>query len=141
MQISKSVRSGFTLIEMLVVLAIMGILIAVITPAYTGYKRRAARQATIGSMRVITMALEQYKEDIGEYPQLLRDLVKKPTDEKGAANWTEPYIKSKEEPKDGFGNKFHYSPTPGAENPYELSSYGPNGKGAPKNEWIDAWKQ
>ena len=71
--------------------------------------------------------------------QLLRDLGKKPSDEKTDA-LERPYIESKEEPKDGFGNKFHYAVTPGAENPYELYSYGPKGKGAPKKEWIDAWK-
>lgn len=140
MTMAKNARGGFTLIEMLVVLAIMGILIAVITPAYVSYKRRAGKQATIGSMRAIGLALEQYKEDVGDYPASLRDLVKAPADvDQSLGTW--PYIKSKETPKDGFGNPFHYALTPGAEHPYEFYSYGSSGKGAPKNEWIDAWKQ
>lgn len=138
MNIAKNARSGFTLVEMLVVLAIIGILFAVITPAYNAYKKRAGRQATISSMRVITLALEQYKEDMGEYPPSLKDLVKAPTE--NADQWQGPYIKSKETPKDGFGNPFGYSVTPGGENPYELYSYGKDGKGSPKKEWIDAWK-
>lgn len=139
MQMSRTARSGFTLVEMLVVLAIIGILVAVITPAYTAYKRRAGRQATVSSMRNIALALEQYKEDMGDYPASLRDLVKAPSENRD--QWQGPYIKSKETPKDGFSNPFQYAVTQGAEHPYELSSYGANGKGAPKNEWIDAWKQ
>lgn len=133
-------RSGFTLVEMLIVLAIMGIVIAVGTPAYLSYKRGAQKRATAATIRNVKIALEQFREDAGDYPTSLRDLVKKPTDEK-AEGWDGPYLSSKDEPKDGFGNKFHYAVTPGAENPYELYSYGRKGKGAPKDEWIDAWKQ
>lgn len=139
MVIAKNARSGFSLIELLVVIAIMGILGAVIVPAYTAYRRRAARQATVSSMRVITFALEQYKEDMGEYPASLKDLIKAPAE--NADQWQGPYVKSKDTPKDGFGNPFGYSVTQGGERPYELYSYGAGGKGAPKNEWIDAWKQ
>ena len=139
MNIAKNARSGFSLVELLVVIAIIGILGAVIIPSYTAYKKRAGRQATVSSMRVITLALEQYKEDMGEYPASLKDIVKAPAE--NADQWQGPYIKSKETPKDGFGNPFGYALTPGAEHPYDLYSYGPNGKGAPKSEWIDAWKQ
>ena len=140
MTMRENIQKGFTLVEMLIVLAIMGIVIAVATPAYLTYKRGAQKRATLANIRNIKLALEQYREDVSDYPASLRDLVKKPTDEK-SEGWDGPYLSSKDEPKDGFGNKFHYAVTPGAENPYELYSYGRKGKGAPKDEWIDAWKQ
>lgn len=133
-------RSGFTLVEMLIVLAIMGIVIAVAVPGYLTFTRGAQKRATVGTLRNIKLAMERYREDVGDYPSSLRDLVKKPTDEK-AEGWDGPYISGKDEPKDGFGKNLHYSVTPEAENPYELYSYGRKGRGAPKEEWIDAWKQ
>lgn len=132
-------RSGFTLVEMLIVLAIMGVVMAIATPMYLTYQRGAQKRATKANIHNIKVGLEQYREDVGDYPAALRDLVKKPSDEK-SEGWGGPYLSSKEAPKDGFGNAFHYAVTPGAENPYELYSYGRKGKGAPKDEWIDAWK-
>jgi general secretion pathway protein G len=139
MTMREHVKNGFTLVEMLIVLAIMGIVMAVATPAYFTYKRGAQKRATAANLRTIKQALETYRDDVGDYPASLRDLVKKPTDEK-AENWDGPYTSGKDEPKDGFGFKFHYAVTPGAENPYELYSYGRKGKGSPKEEWVDVWK-
>jgi general secretion pathway protein G len=112
----------------------------VVFVSYRGIVAKNARKATIESLRVIRNALEQYREDFGEYPAQLRDLIKKPADEKIAEQW-QPYIETKKgELLDGFKNPFHYAVTPGGEHPYELYSYGANGKGSPKSEWIDVWK-
>lgn len=135
----KHARSGFTIVEMLIVIGIMSALLAILGPSYFAIQRRSKVKATSGSLRTLVLALEQYKEDMGEYPAGLKDLVKAPA-ELGEGQWLGPYIKSKETPKDPFGNAYYYTVTPGAERPYELASYGPNGKGAPKGEWIDAWK-
>lgn len=139
MVIARNARSGFTIVEMLIVIGIMGVLLAILGPSYFAIQRRSKTKATAGSLRTLVLALEQYKEDMGDYPASLRDLVKAPA-EGGEGQWLGPYVKSKDTPKDSFGNPFHYTLTQGAEHPYELSSYGSNGKGAPKSEWIDAWK-
>jgi general secretion pathway protein G len=139
----KNMQDGFTLVEILIAVALMLVLGAVVTYSYRGVINKNKRGATITSMKNIRAAIDNYKDDIGEYPSSLRDLVAKPTDEKAAELWHEAYLDSKnnEAPKDAWKNPFVYNVTEGAEHPYELYSYGKNGKGAPKSEWIDAWKQ
>lgn len=75
----------------------------------------------------------------GQYPARLNDLLKKPADEKIARKWEGPYLKAKEVPEDAWGSKYVYKLTPQAEHKYDLYSYGPNGKGSPKEEWISVW--
>lgn len=137
----RHVQEGFTLVEILIAFALVMIMGGVVFVSYKGVVAKNARKATIESLRVIRGALESYRDDTGEYPAALRDLIKKPTDEKAAEQWAGPYIETKKgEILDGFKKPFHYAVTQGGENPYELYSYGPNGKGSPKSEWIDAWK-
>lgn len=137
-------QKGFTLVEILIAAALVMVLGGIITYSTRGILDRSKKNATIASMRGIKDMIDHYYEDVGEYPATLRDLVKKPADEKFAANWDGPYIKTKnnEEPKDGWKNPFVYNVTEGGgDHPYELYSRGKNGKAAPKSEWIDAWKQ
>jgi general secretion pathway protein G len=135
----RQAQEGFTLVEILIAFALVMIMGAVVFVSYRGIVAKNAAKATIESMRVIRNALNDYREDTGKYPDSLRDLLKKPTDEE---NWAGPYVESKKgEIKDGFNNPFYYAATPDGEHPYELYSYGPNGKGSPKSEWIDAWKK
>lgn len=139
--VQRQAQEGFTLIEILIAFALVMIMGGVVFVSYRGVVAKNARKATIESLRVIRNALESYREDNGEYPASLRDLLKKPTDEKAAEQWAGPYIETKKgDIKDGFGNAFHYAVSAGGEHPYELYSYGANGKGSPKTEWIDAWK-
>lgn len=132
-------RQGFTLIEILIALAIVAVLGAVVAPAYMAYVERGKKTATVGSIKTIKMSLNLYEGDTGNYPQRLRDLIKKPAGP-DAEGWNGPYLQSKQVPKDGYGKQFVYKRTEGAEHPYELYSYGKRGKGAPKSEWIDAWE-
>jgi general secretion pathway protein G len=138
--INKQNKDGFTLIEILIAVALVLILGGIATFSYRGILASSARKATITTLKAIKNAIDNYETDIGELPENLRDLVKKPSNEKAAENWHAPYMDK--EPKDGWKHAFYYSPTPeGGEHPYALYSYGPKGKGAPKNEWIDVWKQ
>lgn len=139
----KHAQEGFTLIEILIAFALVMVLGGVVYVSTRGVVERNRKTATLESMRVIRNALEQYRDDVGEYPASLRDLTKAPTDEKLAESWQGPYVESKKgELKDGWGVSFAYNPTPGAEHEYELISYGSKqGKSAPKTGWIDAWKK
>ena len=143
MHISKKSQDGFTIIEIMIVITIIGMLMAVLIPAYRSQQKRATQGATKVQMKQIASALEQYNEDMGDYPQTLKDLVKEPSDEKAREQWRGPYFETKnnEAPKDPFNKPYRYAPTPNADHPYELISYGSSsGKGSAKKDWIDVWK-
>ncbi len=131
-------QQGFTLVEILIAIAIVAIMAVVTVPSYLGRLERGRADATRQSLRVVKSAVEQFYGDVGQFPERLDDLVKKPTNEKLAKKWVSPYIEKK--PRDGWGNQFQYKPTPGQEQQYELYSFGKNGKGAPRSEWISVWK-
>ena len=73
-QTLKKKKKGFTLLELLVVLAILAILIAIAIPVYKGQKEKAAITAHNANVRVLETAVESYKQDHGEYPETLEAL-------------------------------------------------------------------
>ncbi len=139
--VQKHARSGFTLIEILIAVAIVVIIGAIAAPMYFTYKKQAAIDATKSSLKGISLAIEQFQTNIGQYPETLLDLVRKPTNEELAKDWAGALLKGKDVPKDGWKNPFQYRLTPEAEHPYELYSYGPRGRSAPQSEWISVWQQ
>ena len=117
-------RSGFTLIEVLLVVVIIGILAAVAIPRLGGRVKQAQIAAAEADVNNIGMALRLYEVDNGAYPASLQGLVTSP----GAArNWRGPYLE-KGIPKDPWGNDYTYT-HPGSHNPngYDLFSMGPDG--------------
>lgn len=130
---------GFSLIELVVVILILGILAAVVGPAVFRAVAPARTGAAKSSLRALSQAIDTYQAEIGAYPKALEDLVEKPS---GAAGkkWTAPYLKGKSIPEDPWGEPFQYKITPGSQHPYELYSYGgPNGPDTPAEERIDVW--
>ncbi len=122
---------GFTFIELMVVVIILGILAAIVLPKFTGRTREARIKAAESQIQVFSTALEAYELDNGRYPtteQGLEALVKKPTIPPIPKNWKGPYLQKKI-PKDPWGNPYIYK-CPGTHNPgsYDLYSYGPDGK-------------
>lgn len=136
----RNVREGFTLIEILIAIAIIAIAAVMVGPNLYKYVSGAGETATKSNLRTIKLSIDQFYLDMGEYPDKLRDLIKKPSDEKFAKKWKERYLDTNEVPVDGWKHAFYYKKPGEKGHPYELSSYGPNGKGAPKNEWISVWK-
>jgi general secretion pathway protein G len=122
-------QAGFTLLEILVVIAILGLLIGLVAPAALrqlgGAKLNIARQ----SIERIGSTLDLYKLDVGGYPtteQGLQALVEKPEDSTG---WNGPYFKTGGLPVDPWKHPYVYrSPSQRAGHDYDLCSLGPTGQ-------------
>ena len=99
---------GFTLVELLVVLAILGMLAALVGPQVLNQLGGAKSKSAAIQIRDFEQALELYKLDVGRFPQEsdgLDALVRKPSNAKG---WNGPYLKKDEIPEDPWGNAYEY---------------------------------
>jgi general secretion pathway protein G len=124
-QIGRSAgRAGFTLIEILLVVVIIGILAAVAVPRLGGRVKQSQVAAARASIEAIGTAIRLYELDNGDYPSSLQALLNNPG---GAQNWRGPYLE-KATLNDPWGNAFVYA-SPGSRNPhsYDLKSMGPDG--------------
>ncbi len=121
------VSKGFTLIELMLVVIIIGALVAMVFPRLAGRGEQARRAAAKADIQVnIATALKLYELDNGVFPTTdegLEALLKKPS---GAPNWNGPYLEK--EPLDPWGRKYRYV-SPGRHKPdYDLYSLGRDGK-------------
>ena len=122
-------RSGFTLIEMIVVLAIIAVVALMILPNIIGRPDQARVTVAKTDLRTISAALKVYRLDNGDYPttgQGLAALVDRPTTPPLAGNWSEEgYLP--EVPVDPWGTAYVYR-SPGTGRPFDLMSLGKDGK-------------
>ena len=131
----KSRAAGFTLIEIMVVVVILGILAAIIVPKLTGKPDEARVVKAKQDIRQLESALEMYKLDNFYYPstqQGLAALVEKPSGDPPAKNW-KGYISRL--PKDPWGNDYQYL-QPGVKGPMDIFTLGADGK--PGGDGVDA---
>jgi general secretion pathway protein G len=141
MTVSRSARGGFTLIELIIAMAILALLALVVAPMFMGALDKARISSTKDKLKSIKTSIDMFKVDTGKYPSKIRDLVEKPKEESLARNWQKGgYLQGGEEPKDAWDEYFVYKRTPDGQNPYELYSYGSNGPSASKEDWISVWK-
>jgi general secretion pathway protein G len=132
---------GFTLIELMVVLVIMGVLAALIVPNIIGRTDEARVTAAKTDIGTIMQALKLYKLDNGFYPsqeQGLQALVVKPSTAPVPGNW-KPYLEKL--PNDPWGRPYQYL-NPGVKGPVDVFSYGADGKpgGEGSNADIGSWQ-
>lgn len=120
---------GFTLLEMLVVLVIIGLLVGLVGPRLFGRVETSKVQAAEAQIKLLRGALETYRLDVGSLPATnegLDALVKAPNDAV-RPRWKGPYLDDAV-PLDPWGNKYQYA-VPGADGrPYALYSLGADGK-------------
>ncbi len=137
---------GFTLIEIMVVVIILGLLAGLVLPRVLGQEEKARISAAKTQIRAIEGALDSFKLDNGFYPatdQGLDALIKKPETGRIPNKWREGgYLKPARIPKDPWGRDYVYI-APGNEGrEYEITSYGadnePGGEG--NNADIESWK-
>lgn len=135
-------QGGFTLIEILVVVVILGILASIIVPKIMKRPEEARRTKAKMDIKAIETALNLYRLDNGVYPsteQGLDALVTKPTTGIIPKNWKEDGYLDKV-PKDPWENPFAYL-SPGLHKEFDLESYGADGVdgGEGKNADIENW--
>ena len=135
----RSSRSGFTLIELIIVIAILGILAVAIVPGMFRYISEARFRKTETTISTLKSAVDAYYASVGKYPTTLTDLIRKPADVP-AKKWIDKYLDLDTIPTDSWNENYVYKPTPKGSHPYELYSYGPTGPGSAADEWISAWK-
>ena len=142
MMLNERKQGGFTLIEIMVVVVILGILAALVVPQVMNRPDQAKVTVAKGDIKAIGAALDMYKLDNYAYPstqQGLDALVEKPGGNPQPKNWNrDGYLKRV--PKDPWGNEYQYL-SPGTQGQYDLYSYGADGKqgGSDLNADIGNW--
>lgn len=116
---------GFTLLELLVVVAIIGLLVAYVGPRYVAQIGKSETATAKAQIEAFAKALDTYRLDTGHYPSTTQGLASLRERPAGENKWNGPYLQ-KELPPDPWGRAYVYR-TPGAKGDFELISYGRDG--------------
>jgi general secretion pathway protein G len=126
---------GFTLLELLVVVVIIGLLAGIVAPRYFGQVGKSEVNVARAQIDALEKALDQYRLDIGRYPNSelgLKALVERPASE---PKWSGPYLR-KDVPPDPWGRPYVYK-VPGEKGEFDLLSYGKDGQPGGTGENAD----
>jgi general secretion pathway protein G len=140
---NRGPRRGFTLVEMLIVLAILVLLVSMVVPRVLTARKKGDVDAAKAQIGLLKGCLEHYYLDCKKYPtteQGLAALLSKPADLSESTSWNGPYV-SGEIPKDPWGNEYQYEypPTRGKGDTPDIWSYGPDGQDSTEENWITSW--
>jgi general secretion pathway protein G len=134
MQSGKKHGRGFTLLELLVVVVIIGVLVAYVAPRYFQQIGKSERTAALGQIDALRKAVDAYWLDTGHFPAMEHGLAALVVMPDGESKWRGPYLQ-RSVPPDPWGNPYVYR-VPGSTGDYDLFSYGKDGK--PGGEGEDA---
>ena len=119
--------SGFTLVEILVVITIIGLIMALVGPRVINYLGEAKVKAAKIQIQSFSSALDLYYLDAGRYPSSSEGLTALAQRPGGAATWNGPYLKGGVVPNDPWGRPYVYR-APGEHGSYDIVSYGSDGQ-------------
>jgi general secretion pathway protein G len=135
-------QAGFTLIELVIVMAIIAMLAALIGPRLIGQLGESRVKSTKAQVEMLSTALDSFRIDNRRYPtqqEGLKALIEKPD---GINTWAGPYLSKRQLPKDGWGNDYLYQVPPARGGlDYDLFSLGADGQpgGQGENADIGNW--
>jgi general secretion pathway protein G len=131
-------RAGFTLIELMLVVVIIGVLAAMVVPRFAGRSQQAMVSRAKADMANIGLALDMHELDLGSYPESLEALASREAPSgTEASQWNGPYLK-RGVPKDPWGRPYVYVRESQHNQDYDLSSLGRDGQ--PGNDDIGNWE-
>ena len=132
---------GFTLVEIMLVVIIIGVLAAMVVPRFAGRTEQAKVARAKSDLAAIGLSLDLYELDLGQYPSALTELVSKDPpsgfSEEMKQHWNGPYLK-KGLPKDPWGREYQYARESQHNQDYDLSSIGPDGQ--PGKDDVVNWE-
>jgi general secretion pathway protein G len=120
-------QSGFTLVEMLVVITIIGMIMGLIGPRVLNYLSESRVKAARIQIQSFSSALDLFYLDAGRYPSTAEGLAALVRPTSGVAGWAGPYLKGGGVPNDPWNNPYVYR-SPGVHAPFDIVSYGADGQ-------------
>ena len=137
---ARAASQGFTLLELLVVMVIIGLLAGFVAPRYFAQVGKSQVKAARAQIDALDKALEQYRLDVGHLPTNDQGLAALNVQPPGETNWAGPYLK-KEVPLDPWGNAYVYAAPGTHDNDFDLTSFGKDGRpgGTGENADIGNW--
>ena len=135
-------RAGFTLVEIMIVLAILVLLVAMVRPRLLSTQEKADAKITQTQIEGLEQALDFYKVDNRTFPSTeegLQALLSKPQDENRSRNWAGPYLEENAVPVDPWGNayRYEYPGTRGGSEDPNIWSIGPDGKDKTQDDIVN----
>jgi general secretion pathway protein G len=133
--------AGFTLIELMVVMIILGLLAALVVPRMFGRVGEAKQKAAYTQIQLFGTALDSFRLDTGRYPTTSEGLESLIAQASGVDDWNGPYLKKTEVPLDPWNNPYYYE-SPGKHSDNDLISFGADKTegGEKENMDIVSWK-